>query len=201
MNKDFSNIIIFNNKDINYIKEKIIKILVDLGHEIKDESDYKYQLDILHDSINNICIISSKFFDFSNTNENKSVIRKIAKRVAQDTFMVTSKKDFSIIEKYSFNKRKYDYICFGNQEILINFGYDEAYAIYMYKEIWKNHFVGRNTINDLDKILNEKDTYFENYEIILEILKLYGIKFELASYNLGDSITNSDIIKEIIFFK
>lgn len=201
MNKEFSNIIIFNNKDIYYIKEKIEKIIVDLDYEISDKNDFKYQIDIIHDNINNICILSSNYFKFEEISANKSVIRKIAKRVAQDTFMVTASSSFSIIEKYSFNKRIYDYICFGNKDELIKSGYSEAYEIYMHKEIWKNHFVGRNTILDLDKILKEKNTFFESYEIILEILKLYGIKKELITYKIGDSITSQDIQIETIYFK
>lgn len=200
MNKEFSNIIVFNNKDINFVKEKIEKIITDLDFNICDNNNAT-QIDILHDSINNICVISSEFFKFEDINTNKSVIRKIAKRLAQDTFMVTSINDIAIIEKYSFNKRIYDYICFGNEEKLRSLGYDEAYAMYMYKDIWKNHFVGRNTILDLDKILDEKNTYFENYEIIIEILKLYGIKMELTSYKIGDTILSNDIQKETIFFK
>lgn len=201
MNKEFSNIIVFNNKDINFVKEKIEKIISDLDFNICNKEGNSSQIDILHDSINNICIISSEFFKFEDINTNKSVIRKIAKRLAQDTFMVTSIDDIAIIEKYSFNKRIYDYICFGNEEKLRSLGYDEAYAIYMYKDIWKNHFVGRNVISDVDKILDEKNTYFENYEIIIEILKLYGIKMELASYKIGDTILSNDIQKETIFFK
>lgn len=201
MNKEFSNIIIFNNKDIKYVKEKIEKILVDLEFTICEEEKDSIQIDIIHDSINNICVVSSDYFKFVDINTNKSIIRKIAKRLAQDTFMASSHEDFAIIEKYSFNKRIYDYMCFGNEEILRNLGYDEAYAIYMYKDIWKNHFVGRNTIADVDKILNEKNTYFENYEIILEILKLYGIKMELSSYKIGDRLLNNDIQKEVVFFK
>lgn len=201
MNKEFSNIIIFNNKDINFVKEKIEKNILDLNYNICSKEDNTTQIDILHDSINNICVISSEFFKFENINANKSVIRKIAKKLAQDTFMATSVDDIAVIEKYSFNKRIYDYICFGNEEKLKKLGYDEAYAMYMYKDIWKNHFVGRNTIANMDKILDEKNTYFENYEIIIEILKLYGIKIELATYKIGDTILNNDIQKETIFFK
>jgi hypothetical protein len=201
MNKEFSNIVIFNNKDIVYIKETLEKMLKDLEYEIGDENNFSIQIDILQDNINNICIVSSEYFKFKDTSSNKSIIRKIAKRTAQDTFMVTASDNFSIIEKYSFNKRIYDYICFGNKEKLINLGYDEAYETYMYQEVWKNHFVGRNNINNVNKILNEIHTFFEYYEIILEILKLYGIKPELATYKVGDNIYNHDILKETIYIK
>lgn len=200
MNKEFSNIIIFNNEDITYIKEKLIKIFIDLDYNLADKNNFKIQLDILHDNINNICIISSEYFKFMNINTNKSNIRKIAKRVAQDTFMATANNSFSIIEKYSFNKRIYDYICFGNKEELEKLGYNEEYASYMYQEIWKNHFVGRNTIYSLNKLLDEKDTFFEPYEIIIEILKLYGIKPELTTYKIGNDITSFDIQKETLYF-
>ena len=58
MNKEFSNIIIFNNKDILEIKSKIEKMLKDLEYIITNEEDYKVQIDILNDTINNICVIS-----------------------------------------------------------------------------------------------------------------------------------------------
>ena len=115
--------------------------------------------------------------------------------------MVTADNSISIIEKYSFNKRIYDYICFGNKDKLKSLGYDEAYETYMYQEIWKNHFVGRNNISSLNKVLEEKNTFFEPYEIILEILKLYGIKTELATYKSKNEITSIDIQKEILNFE
>lgn len=201
MNKTFSNIIIFNNKDIKYIKEKIEKILIDLKYSITDKSNYTYQIDIIHDSINNICIISSEYFKFRDINSNKSVIRKIAKRVAQDTFMASASENFAIIEKYSFNKRTYDYIDFGNKEELESLGYVETFENYMYKEVWKNHFVGRNTIDDLDKIITEKNSFFESYEPVVEILKLYGIKPYLTTYKVNDNIMMQDLEKEIIYIK
>ncbi len=201
MNKEFSNIIIFNNKDIAQIKEKIEKIIIDLEYEITNKEDSNYYINIINDSINNICVINSNFFKFEGITENKSTIRKIAKRLAQDTFMVSSKEDFAIIEKYSFNKRIYDYICFGNKVKLKNLGYDEAYATYMYQEIWKNHFVGRNTISDVDKLIKEEKTFFNPYEIIVEILKLYGIKYELVIYNNEDNISSYEYNIEKIFFK
>lgn len=201
MNKEFSNIIIFNNNDLNYIKEKILKILKDLDYVISDDKDYNFEVDILHDNINNICVASSKYFAFENADSNKSVIRKIAKRVAQDTFMATSKEDIAVVEKYSFNKRTYDYITFGNEEKLKELGYTDSYAMYMYQEIWKNHFVGRNTIKDLDKVLKEKNTFFNNYEIVIEILKLYGIKPELVTYKIGDRLSTHEIEKTEIYFK
>ena len=71
----------------------------------------------------------------------------------------------------------------------------------MYQEIWKNHFVGRNNISSLNKVLEEKNTFFEPYEIILEILKLYGIKTELATYKSKNEITSIDIQKEILNFE
>ena len=71
----------------------------------------------------------------------------------------------------------------------------------MYREIWKNHFVGRNNIDMIDDILSKKNTFFESYEILIEILKLYGIKSELITYKCGDEITNHEILKEIIYIK
>lgn len=201
MNKEFSNIIIFNNNDIVYVKEKLEKMIIDLGYNACSKDEAKIQVDILQDKINNIGIISSNFFSFKNSDENKSIIRKIAKRLAQDSFMATASADFGVIEKYSFNKRTYDYIFFGNEEELEKLGYDIDLDTYLYQEIWKNHFVGRNTIADVDKIIKEKNTYFGYYEIIIEILKLYGIKPELTTYKLNDIVTNNDIEKEIIYFK
>ena len=201
MNKEFSNIIIFNNKDILEIKSKIEKMLKDLEYIITNEEDYKVQIDILNDTINNICVISSDLFKFKNLNLNKSLIRKISKRVAQDTFIVTANNDFSIIEKYSFNKRTYDYMCFGDLDKLVSLGYDDSHLSYMHKEIWKNHFVGRNNIASLDKILLEKNTFFESYEIIIEILKLYGIKPELVTYKVNDKLLTHEILKETIYIK
>lgn len=201
MNKEFSNIIIFNNKDILDIKKMLEKMFKDLGYNIVSSDDYNIQIDILNDTINNICIVSSNYFKFKNMNLNKSVIRKIAKRVAQDTFMVSSEIDISVLEKYSFNKRTYDYISFGNREKLIHLGYSDSYEKYMYKEIWKNHFVGRNNIAMVDDILSKKNTFFESYEILIEILKLYGIKSELITYKCGDEITNHEILKETIYIK
>lgn len=199
MNKEFSNIIIYNNKNILEVKEKLEKIILDLGYEFTQEENSKYYINIINDDINNICVVNSNFFRFESLNENKSTIRKIAKRLAQDTFMVTSKEDFAIIEKYSFNKRIYDYICFGNKERLKSLGYDESYANYMYQEIWKNHFVGRNTIKDVNKLLKEEKTFFNPYEIVVEILKLYGLKYELIVYSNNDGLSTYKIEK--IFFK
>ncbi len=201
MNKEFSNIIIFNNKDIEEVKEKIGKIIKDLDYTITDKNDFKYYIDIINDPINNICILNSNFYLFSNLEENKSTIRKIAKRLAQDTFMASSKEDIAIVEKYSFNKRIYDYIAFGNEEKLQSFGYTESYAMYMYQEIWKNHFVGRNTISSVDKLIQEKSTFFYPYEIIVEILKLYGIKYELVTYSHGDNVSSYEFQCENIYFK
>lgn len=200
MNKEFSNIIVFCDKDIIFIKEKIKKILEDLGYKLFNIENYNIRIDIIQDNISKVIIISSDYFKFDNLAKDKSVIRKISKRLASDTMMVTSKKDISIIEKYSFNKRTYDYMCFGNREKLILLGYNEAYEKYMYREIWKNNFVGRNSIEDLDNILSQLNTFFENYEIILEILKLYGIKKEFATYNPNDKLS-FDVQKEILYFK
>lgn len=200
MNKEFSNIIVFCDKDIIFIKEKIKKILEDLGYKLSNIENYNIRIDIIQDNISKVIIISSDYFKFDNLAKDKSIIRKIAKRLASDTMMVTATKELSIIEKYNFNKRLYDYICFGDREKLISLGYTEAYEKYMYQQAWKNNFVGRNSIKDLDDILSQIDTFFENYEIILEILKLYGIKKEFATYNSNDKLS-LDIQKEILYFK
>lgn len=200
MNKEFSNIIVFCDKDIIFIKEKIKKILEDLGYKSANIENYNINIDIIQDNVSKITIISSDYFRFDNLAKDKSIIRKIAKRLASDTMMVTATKELSIIEKYNFNKRLYDYICFGDREKLISLGYNEAYEKYMYQQAWKNNFVGRNSIKDLDDILSQIDTFFENYEIILEILKLYGIKKEFATYNSNDKLS-LDIQKEILYFK
>lgn len=201
MNKEFSNIIVFNDKEIVYIKDKIRKMLEDLGYKECSNDDSNIKINIIQDNISKICIISSKYFEFKNLNKDKSVIRKIAKKMATDTMMVTATKKISIIEKYSFNKRIYDYICFGDRNELNSLGYNEAYEKYMYRDIWKNHFVGRNNIDDIDNILSEIDTFFENYEVLLEILKLYGIKAELATYNPDKDNSSLDVQKEILYFK
>ncbi len=201
MNKEFSNIIVFNNKEIVYIKNKIRKMLEDLEYKECSKDDANIKINIVQDNISKICIISSRYFEFKNLSKNKSVIRKIAKKIASDAMMVTATKNFSIIERYSFNKRIYDYICFGNKDELSSLGYNESYARYMYKDIWKNHFVGKNNINDLDNILSEIETFFENYEIVLEILKLYGIKVELATYSENNDNLSLDVQKEILYFK
>ena len=200
MNKEFSNIIVFCDREITFIKEKIKKILEDLGYKSANIENYNINIDIIQDNVSKITIISSDYFRFDNLAKDKSIIRKIAKRLASDTMMVTATKELSIIEKYNFNKRLYDYICFGNREKLISLGYNEAYEKYMYQQAWKNNFVGRNSIKDLDDILSQIDTFFENYEIILEILKLYGIKKEFATYNPNDKLS-FDVQKEILYFK
>lgn len=47
----------------------------------------------------------------------------------------------------------------------------------------------------------KKEHFFAKSEIIVEILKLYGIKYELVTYNVGDYISSSDIQKVTLFFK
>ena len=83
----------------------------DLGYKLSNIENYNIRIDIIQDNISKVIIISSDYFKFDNLAKDKSVIRKISKRLASDTMMVTSKKDISIIEKYSFNKRTYDYMC------------------------------------------------------------------------------------------
>ncbi len=200
MNKEFSNIIIFNNQDIHFIIEKLEKMITDLDYTVSSDEGSDIMVEIIQDNINNICVISSDYFSFKNINENKSIIRKIAKRVAQDTFMITSKENIAVLEKYSFNKRIYDYISLGDKEELAKLGYNESYAKCMSPQIWTNHFVGRNTINDLNKILEEESTYFNNFEILVDILKLYGIKYELATYSYGSNIKNLDVISKVLYF-
>lgn len=201
MNKEFSNIIVFSDKEIVYIKDKIKKILEDLEYKACDKNNFKIKIDIVQDKISKVCVISSKYFEFKDLSKNKSVIRKIAKRLATDTIMVTATKNFSVIEKYSFNKRIYDYMCFGDRDELNSLGYNESYARYMYRDVWKNHFVGRNNIDSIDNILSQVDTFFESYEIILEILKLYGIRENLATYNANSDDLSFDVKKEILYFK
>ncbi len=205
MQKEFSNIIIFTDrdKDIEFVKNKIQKMILDLDFDIAKENDAKFKLDIIQDSVNNITIISSPYLKFENSDANKSIIRKIAKRIANDTFMISSiENNTAILEKYSFNKRVYDYIAFGDKEQLKKLGYIEEYGSYMYKDIWTNHFVGRNTIDDLEKLLKESNTFFEYYELLVEILKLYGIKYELATYNgIELNILSHELIKNTIYFK
>ena len=195
MKKYFSNIIIFTDrdKDINFVKNKIEKMILDLDNAKTNESDYKFKIDIIQDSINNITILSSDYFKFVDLETNKSLIRKISKRIANDTFMISSIEDnTAILEKYSFNKRIYDYIVFGDKEKLEK----------LYKDIWTNHFVGRNTIEDVEKLLNESSTFFEYYELFVEILKLYGIRYELATYNDYDSsFLSHEIVKDTLYFK
>lgn len=201
MNKEFSNIIVFNSQGIEFVVEKLDKMLTDLNYTRCDSKQSSIKIDVIQDDINNICIISSEYFKFENLHENKSIIRKIAKRVAQDTFMVTSKEDIAVLEKYSFNKRIYDYICLGNEEKLSSLGYNESYANYMQPIVWSNHFVGRNTLENLNNILKEKNTYFNYYEVLVEILKLYGIKYELSTYKSNDTIQNHEIQKLELYYK
>lgn len=199
MAREFSNIIIFTDrdKDIDFVTDKITKIVSDLENEIVDyETENK--IEIIQDSINNITIIHSDYFKFEDIGTNKSNIRKIAKRLSNDAFMFSSKEELAVLEKYSFNKRIYDYIVFGDEEKLHELGYDEEYGTYMYKDIWTNHFVGRNTIADVEQLLSEAKTFFEYYEIFVEILKLYGIKYELSTYN---GIGNVEAEKRVIYFK
>ena len=100
MNKEFSNIIVFNSQGIEFVVEKLDKMLTDLNYTRCDSKQSSIKIDVIQDDINNICIISSEYFKFENLHENKSIIRKIAKRVAQDTFMVTSKKNIVLIKEY-----------------------------------------------------------------------------------------------------
>ena len=200
MSKTFSNIIIFNNETIDFIEEKITSIFEGLDYIKCEENEAKHKVDILHDNINNICVVSSDFFKFEDSDLNKSTIRKVAKRVAQDAFLAYGEDDFAVLEKYSFNKRIYDYIAFGEEEKLNLLGYENK-SSYMYPEVWKNHFVGRNNLADVDKLISEERTFFAKSEIIVEILKLYGIKYELATYNVGDYISGSDVQKITLYFK
>lgn len=199
MNKEFSNIIIFNNETLDFIVKKIEKMILDLEYTKCNESDASIKIDLIQDTQNNICIISSDYFKFEDLATNKSIIRKISKRVAQDTFMATSCESIAVIEKYSFNKRIYDYISFGASDKLKELGYDmESYA---HQIAWLNHFVGRNNIENLNDILKDKKSYFNNYEIIIDILKLYGIKQELITYRYNDNISNHEFLKKQLFFK
>ncbi len=205
MQKCFSNIIVFTDrdKDINFVKNKIEKMIIDLDNECATMDSYDIKVDIIQDSVNNITVISSDYFKFMNLETNKSIIRKIAKRLANDTFMFSSIEDnTSVLEKYSFNKRIYDYIAFGDKDKLSNLGYFEAFGTYMNKDIWTNHFVGRNTIEDVDKLLGEANTFFDYYELFVELLKLYGIKYELSTYSKeSSSILSNEILKESLYFK
>lgn len=199
MNKEFSNIIIFNNETLDFIVKKIEKMILDLEYTKCNESDASIKIDLIQDTQNNICIISSDYFKFEDLATNKSIIRKISKRVAQDTFMATSCESIAVLEKYSFNKRIYDYISFGASDKLKELGYDmESYA---HQIAWLNHFVGRNNIENLNDILKDKKSYFNNYEIIIDILKLYGIKQELITYRYNDNISNHEFLKKQLFFK
>lgn len=201
MSREFSNIIIFNNNTIDFIAEKLEKMIIDLEYTKCEKDEAKIKIDIIQDDQNNICLVSSKYFAFSDLATNKSLIRKIAKRVAQDTFMVSSKEDVAVVEKYSFNKRIYDYIALGDESKLDELGYNESYAMYMEPIVWSNHFVGRNTLADLNKILEQRKTYFENYEVLVDMLKLYGIKFELVTYNYNVSSEVNGTVKRELFFK
>ena len=89
---------------------------------------------------------------------------------------------------------------FGEEEKLNLLGYENK-SSYMYPEVWKNHFVGRNNLANVDKLISEEKTFFAKSEIIVEILKLYGIKYELATYNVGDYISGSDVQKITLYFK
>lgn len=199
MNKEFSNIIIFNNETLDFIVKKIEKMILDLEYTKCNESDASIKIDLIQDTQNNICIISSDYLKFEDLATNKSIIRKISKRVAQDTFMATSCESIAVIEKYSFNKRIYDYISFGASDKLKELGYDmDSYA---HQIAWLNHFVGRNNIENLNDILKDKKSYFNNYEIIIDILKLYGIKQELITYRYNDNISNHEFLKKQLFFK
>ncbi|MBQ8379225.1 MAG: hypothetical protein IJX34_00245, partial [Clostridia bacterium] len=91
MSREFSNIIIFNNNTIDFIAEKLEKMIIDLEYTKCEKDEAKIKIDIIQDDQNNICLVSSEYFAFSDLATNKSLIRKIAKRVAQDTFMVSSK--------------------------------------------------------------------------------------------------------------
>jgi len=201
MKKEFSNVIVFNDKGIDNIIEKLYKMFNDLGYKEAKKDEAKIVAYIVQDCVNAVCVISSDFFKFKGLAKNKSNIRKIAKKISQDVFLATSLDDVTVLEKYNFNKRIYDYICFGNKEKLEALGYNEAYNKYNDQSAWQTHFVGKNDINDLDTILKEKNTYFEDYEILIDILKLYGIKGELATYKLNDNIINHEIIKREIFLK
>lgn len=200
MSRAFSNIIIFNNETLDFIKTKITSIFEGLDYTKCEKEEASHTVDIIHDNINNICVVSSDFFKFEDSDINKSTIRKVAKRVAQDAFLAYGEDDFAVLEKYSFNKRIYDYIAFGEDEKLNSLGYENKSG-YMYPEVWKNHFVGRNSLKDVDKLISQEKTFFAKSEIIVEILKLYGIKYELATYNVGDYISGSDVQKTTLYFK
>jgi len=200
MNKHFSNIIVLNNKmSIEELILKIEKNLKDLGYNITDNNTDR-QIDFIYSNINDFVVICSDYYKFENLSTNKSNIRKISKNTAQDVFMISSlENNMAILEKYSFNKRVYDFIALGEEDELETLEYDIV-GKYSNRGIWKNFFVGRNTIKNLEEILNKKNTYFRNDQLLLDILKLYGISEEAATYNLNDNIIDNEISKITIFF-
>ena len=107
---------------------------------------------------------SSKFisvynidYSFNTLDENKSFIRKLSKKLTLPVFSITCLQDnHVIIEQYNFNKRIYDYISIGNMhEKIKELGYKKQ-DCFTNESIWKDYFVGKNTIEDINKIIQNK---------------------------------------------
>ena len=129
---------------------------------------------------------SSKFvtvqnigYKFKTLNENKSFIRKLSKKLTLPIFSITClQEEHIIIEQYNFNKRTYDYISIGNMyENLKKVGYEKIDS-FNNISIWTDYFVGKNNIEDINKIIANKDIYSKKSYIIEEIFKLYGLSKE-----------------------
>lgn len=124
-------------------------------------------------------------YTFRSLNENKSYIRKLSKILTLPVFSITClQNSHIIIEQYNFNKRIYDYLSIGDMyEQTKELGYINI-GSFNNKDIWKDYFVGRNTIEDIEKIISKSDTYIEKSHIIEDIFKLYGLSKENSLYHI-----------------
>lgn len=176
--------------DNNVIKERIISLKENLGYMLKSES-IKQNMDFesiilkfekinsneTENLINNVKLIFYnnnyiQLYDSSllnlNLDINKSYIRRLAKKLNLNVIDIFYFDNNKIkIELYDFNKRIYDYLVVDKEAKDIT-GFENEHLL-------KNYFVGRNSNENLVKILQERSYYTKNYEILQDILKLFGI--------------------------
>lgn len=181
---NFTNIQVYN-KDEKLSKSDILEKLKAFNDsrnlaslDIKNEN----KIDVKFDDMCSFFTCFDTGYKFKDLKNNKSYIRKLAKLFTLPVISVSYINDESIvIEQYNFNKRIYDYIVISkNFESLKKLGYERENVIYN-EDIW-NYFVGKNDISKIKEIIMEKSRYDDMKIMLIDILKLYGIKEENILY-------------------
>lgn len=170
----FTNIQVYNSAN-KFSKEELEERLKKFKQDIK----------IIFSESSKFVTIYDSEYTFKSLPENKSYIRKLAKILTLPVFSITClQNSHVIIEQYNFNKRIYDYLSIGdmNDEI-IKLGYENINS-FNNINIWEEYFVGRNKIENLNKIIDQRDTYIEKSYIIEDIFKLYGLSKENSLYHI-----------------